>query len=119
MVPMGKGERNEKLRAMAASSFREQAALNEALAIVRDFNARLSAKGTILSWPTIGVALISKHPWLIIACDACDTITDLDLRVKPRAPDKAVNVALDDIRCSRCNGHGRPRIVALSQFATI
>ena len=24
------------------------------------------------------------HPWLVIACDSCGTLVDLDLRVKPR-----------------------------------
>ena len=33
-------------------------------------------------WPTIAAALTSKHHWLVIACDSCDTIIDLDLTVK-------------------------------------
>ena len=39
-----------------------------ALATVRRFNAKLSA----------------KSPWLVILCDSCGAVTDLDLRVKPR-----------------------------------
>ena len=91
----------------------------DALATVRQFNARLSAKGHIWAWPTIAAARVSKHPWLVIACDSCGTVIDLDLRVKPRDPDASIRVALGDVRCPRCNGHGRTRITALAQYPSI
>jgi hypothetical protein len=71
----------------------------DALAVVRQFNARLSAKGRLWSWPTIAAALVSKHHWLIIACDSCGTFIDLDLHVKPRDPDASIRVALRNVRC--------------------
>src|SRR5262245_28638788 len=86
-----------------------------ALATVRRFNATLSAKGYVWFWPKIAAALTSKHHWLIIACDSCDTVVDLDLRVKPRDPEASIRVALRDVQCPRCNGHGRPRIIALAR----
>ena len=86
----------------------------DASATVRRFNARLSAKGYSWFWPKITAAIIAKHHWLIIVCDSCGTVVDLDLRVKPRDPEASIRVALRDIHCSRCNGHGRPRIIALS-----
>ena len=86
----------------------------EALATVRRFNAILSTKRRAWFWPKIAAALVSKHHWLVVACDSCDTVVDLDLRVKPRDPEASIRVALRDIRCPRCNGHGRPRIVALA-----
>jgi hypothetical protein len=95
------------------------AAERDALATVRRFNAKLSAKRAVWFWPKITAAITAKHPWLIIACDSCDTVVDLDLRVKPRDPEASVRVALRDIQCPRCNGHGRPRIVALSQQPSI
>ena len=64
-------------------------------------------------------ALTSKHHWLIIVCDSCDTVIDLDLTVKPRDPDASVRVALRDVRCPRCNGHGRLRIVALARQPSV
>jgi|SRR3974390_1479899 len=91
----------------------------DALATVQQFNARLSAKGQIWAWPTIAAALDSKHHWLVIACDSCGTVTDLDLRVKPRDPDASIRVALSDVRCPRCNGHGRTRITALARQPSI
>lgn len=91
----------------------------DALATVRRFNAKLSAKGAIWFWPTIAAALTSKHHWLVIACDSCDTVVDLDLRIKRRDPEASIRIALRDVRCPRCNGHGRPRIVALSRFPSI
>ena len=78
----------------------------DAVATVQQFNARLSAKGRVWAWPTIAAALTSKHHWLVIACDSCGTVTDLDLRVKPRDPDASIRVALGDVCCPRCNGHG-------------
>ena len=60
-----------------------------------------------------------KHHWLVIACDSCETVVDLDLRVKPRHHEASVRVALRDVRCPRCKGHERPRIVALSRHPSI
>jgi hypothetical protein len=37
----------------------------------------------------------------------------MDLTMKPRDPDAPIRVALDDVRCLRCNGHGRRRILCL------
>jgi hypothetical protein len=91
----------------------------EALDAVRRFNATASTRGCIWSWPTVAAALASKHHWLVVACDSCGTVVDLDLRVKRRDPDAAVRVALRDVRCPRCNGHGRPRIIALARQPSI
>ena len=66
-------------------------------------------------WPKIAAALTSKHHWLVIACDSCGTVVDLDLRVKPRDPEASIRVALRDVQCPRCNGHGRPSIIGLAR----
>jgi hypothetical protein len=91
----------------------------DALATVRRFNARLATKGYSWFWPKITAAIMAKHHWLIIVCDACGTVVDLDLRVKPRDPEASIRVALREIRCPRCNGHGRPRIVGLASRPSI
>lgn len=88
----------------------------DSTAIVEQFNAQLAAKKTVWFWPTIAAALTSKFHWLVIACDSCGGITDLDLTFKRRDPNAPVRVALDDVRCPRCNGHGRPRIAGLSRL---
>src|SRR5215467_11595198 len=80
---------------------RQWAAEREALATVRRFNAILSAKGYVWFWPKIAAALTSKHYWLVIACDSCDTVTDLDLTMKPRDPEASIRIALRDFRCPR------------------
>jgi len=85
-----------------------------ALATVRRFNARLSAKRAAWFWPKIIAAIAAKHPWLVIACNSCGTVVELDLRVKPRDPEASIRVALRDVGCPRCNGHGRPRIISLA-----
>ena len=46
-----------------------------------------SAKGCVWFWPKIAAALTSKHHWLVINCDSCGTVVDLDLRVKSRDPE--------------------------------
>jgi hypothetical protein len=70
-------------------------------------------------WPKIAAALTSKHHWLVIACDSCGTVVDLDLRVKPRDPEASIRMALRDVQCPRCNGYGRPRIIALARHPSI
>ena len=86
---------------------------------MRHFNARLSTKGYAWFWPKITAAIPAKHPWLVVTRDACGTVIDLDLRVNPRDPEASVRIALRDVRCPRCNGHGRPRIVGLVAHPSI
>jgi hypothetical protein len=98
---------------------RTWAAEREALRVVRQFNAVHSTRGAVWFWPTIAAATTAKHPWLVVACDTCGTVIDLDLRMKPRDPEASVRVALRDVRCPRCNGYGRPRIVGLARNSSI
>jgi hypothetical protein len=84
---MGYNARNDEIRDNVTRMQREWETLRGALATVRRFNAALSAKGHVWFWPKIAAALTSKHHWLIIACDSCGTVVDLDLSVKPRDPE--------------------------------
>lgn len=115
---MGYNARNDEIRDNLGRMQRAWEAEGEALATVRRFNTTLSVKGYVWFWPKIAAAITAKHPWLVIACDSCESVVDLDLRVKPRDPEASIRVALRDIRCPRCNGHGRPRIVRLSSHAS-
>jgi len=98
---------------------RARAAERDALATVRRFNAKLTTKRAVWFWPKISAAITARHPWVVIACDSCDSLTDIDLRVKPRDPESSIRVVLRDVRCPRCNGHGRPRIVGLARQPSI
>lgn len=60
-------------------------------------------------------ALAAKHPWTTIVCDSSSMSGDLDLRMKPRDPNASIHIILTDVKCPRCNGHGRPRIVRRAQ----
>ncbi len=111
---MGISHRNDDIKSKMAQMQRARGDYADALPAVRRFNARLSAKGSIWSWPTINAALVSKHHLLVIACDSRGTVIDLDVRVKPRDPDASIRVALRNVRCPRCNGHGRTRITSLA-----
>jgi hypothetical protein len=110
--------RSEFIRDNIERMQRDSEAVAESAAAVEQFNARLAAKRVAWSWPTIAAALISKYHWLIVACDSCGTVIDLDLTFKRRDPNAAVCIALDDVRCPRCNGHGRTRVVGLARFAS-
>jgi hypothetical protein len=111
--------RNEFIRANIERMQRDTEAVAESTATVEQFNARLAAKKIAWSLPTISAALTSKHHWLIIACDSCDTMIDLDLTFKRRDPNAPISAALNDVRCPRCNGHGRTRIVSLARYPSI
>jgi hypothetical protein len=108
--------RNEEIRDNVERMQQEWEAEADLFAVVELFNARLATKKIVLFWPTIAAALISKHYWLIIACDSCDSFIDLDLTVKRRDPKASILVALYDVRCPRCNGHGRTHISGLSRY---
>jgi hypothetical protein len=116
---MGYNARNDEIRDNVTRMQREWEAQRNALATVRRFNATLSAKGCVWFWPKIAAALTSKHYWLVINCDSCGTVVDLDLRVKPRDPEASIRVVLRDVQCPRCNGHGRPRLIALARLPPI
>jgi hypothetical protein len=81
---MGYNARNNEIHDNITRMRRAWEAERDALATVRRFNARLSAKSYVWFWPKITAAITAKHPWLVIACDSCGTVVDLDLRVKPR-----------------------------------
>jgi putative SOS response-associated peptidase YedK len=47
----------------------------------------------------------------------CPTTTiDVIFQRDPKAP---IQIALDDVRCPRCNGHARTRIAGLSKYPSI
>ncbi len=96
---MGYNARNDEIRDHVTRMRREWEAQRGALATVRRFNAILSAKGYVWFWPKITAALTSKHHWLIINCDSCGTVVDLDLRVKPRfCPHSASGCAMSTLQ---------------------
>jgi hypothetical protein len=113
---MGISHRRDDMHAQTARAQRDAEAIADALATIQSFNSRLAAGRPTWFWPTIAAALATKHHWLVIICDACGAIVDLDLSVKRRNPDAPITVALRDVRCPRCNGKGVPRITALARF---
>jgi hypothetical protein len=93
----GHRRRNDDLQAAMARTQRDSEARADALATIELFNARLAGGKTAWFWPTIEAALATEHHWLVIACNSCGTVIDLDLRVKRR------NDALSGAR--RCHGN--------------
>jgi hypothetical protein len=114
----GRTPRSTYLREFIERSKRDAQAERDALAVVRAFNARSSSGRAIWFWPKIAAALTAKHPWLIVLCESCGLVVDLDLRMKPRDPDASIRIALRDVQCPRCNGHGRTKIAALSEIGS-
>ena len=83
---MGYNARNDEIHENLERMRREREAYEDSLGIVRQFNTRLSTKKNAWFWPTIAAPLASKHHWLIIACNACDTVIDLDpVKSSPRS----------------------------------
>ena len=113
---MGINHRRDDLRLHLAHAQRDAQAMADALATIEAFNARLAGGRAAWFWPTIAAALATKHHWLVVACDACGTVLDLDLTMKRRHPDAPISVALRDVICPRCNGHGVPHITALARW---
>jgi hypothetical protein len=112
------GHYNEKKIERAvnhAQWLREQQDKAEALRIIEQFNSKLEAGREPFFMPTIRAALITGHHWMVVVCRSCGTVIDLDLRVKRRPPKATILMALRDVCCPRCNGHGRPEIVRLAQ----
>jgi hypothetical protein len=106
----------DTMRAMAL----DWRAVADARLTIERFNGRIETQTQrIWAWPTIAAALITKFNWLVIACDSCGTIIDMDLSMKPRDPHASIYDALADVRCPRCNGHGRTRIMRLARFPSI
>lgn len=102
-------ERSQMIERMTRASQDEC----EAVLVVQQFNHQCATRGSAWFWPKITTALTAKHPRVVIMCDSCGTAGDLDLRMKPRDPEASIRVVLRDFRCSRCNGHGRPRIAGV------
>lgn len=111
-------ERKIYLAEQAARWRREEGDIERAEQLVEVFNAFLAEGMPPMFFPTIEAAILAKRPWLVTHCQSCDTIIDLDMRVKARPADATVLKAFRDIRCPRCNGHGRPKIVRLSAGPT-
>ena len=95
---------------------RESEAL--AVAVFDFFNLAISEGRNPWYVPTVKAALLAKRPWLIVLCRSCDTLIDLDMRVKPRPPSATILMPLAEVRCPRCSGHGRPSIYRLSEGPT-
>ena len=101
-----------------AQRARGRQAVGDAIPFVSMFNAHMAERKVALFYPVIGAALLSKHHWVRVACDSCDSVTELDLRMKPRDPDTSIRVVLRDLSCPRCNGNVRPRIISLANYAS-
>jgi hypothetical protein len=117
-MPEYRRARNEEIRDKLKRMQREHAAHGIALSTVLRFNTMLRDGRSAWFWPTIAAALTAHHHWLIIRCESCGLVIDLDLRVKPRDPEASIRVALNDVQCPRCNGYGRPKILRLAPRST-
>jgi hypothetical protein len=109
-------DRKIERTARMAEWVREERDRAWAVEVIDVWNAKLAEEADPLFFPAIRAALLARRPWLIVLCQSCDLVIDLDLRVKPRPPEATVAMAFRDIRCPRCNGHGRPKILRLAEW---
>lgn len=111
------GYRRDEQYAEALEALRNARAIDDATRVIVEFNIRLERRLPLLFTPTIGAALISKHPWLQIHCAGCDVISDIDLRVVRRDPEMPITQILHSLACQRCRGQGpTPRLMKLTRL---
>jgi hypothetical protein len=69
IVPEKYGRPHHHERVQAVERMRaDRQFQRDALATMRRFNARLSAKGSAWFWPKVTAAITTKHPKLMIEC---------------------------------------------------
>lgn len=73
--------------------------------VVRRFNATLSAKGYVWFWPKIAAALVSKHHWLVIACDRCDTVVGVKGHNRTKCGAAKASIGISSSGSARDNQH--------------
>ena len=107
--------RNDEIRAKMARALHDEAAKADAAKVIEYFNDCLEKRREPCFVPTINGALVAGYPWMIVCCRSCETVLDFDLRVKRRKADDTLTVALTEVKCPRCNGHGQPEIMKLAK----
>jgi hypothetical protein len=83
---MGVRTRGLDIKAGASKFKADQAAREEAEAVVDRWNRRLATGRDMLWAPTIRAALLAGTPWLDIFCPGCGTSRAIDLRTLDRHP---------------------------------
>jgi hypothetical protein len=105
---------DEDRAAWARDALREHEDRAIAGAVVEFFNLALAEGREPWFMPTVRGAIMAGHPWLIVLCRSCDTVIDMEMRVKPRPRMATILMPFSEVRCPRCNGHGRPAILRLA-----
>ena len=88
---MGHNRRRDDLRAVMARAADDDAARDEAIAIVEAWNRQLSEPRTPPQFsPSIGAALRASHRWLRLHCPGCRQVYEIDLRRIVRPPEFSI-----------------------------
>jgi hypothetical protein len=74
----------------------------DALRLVKDWNARQQARMPMLFAPTIGAALAAHCYFLWVRCPACRTTQSVDLRKVDRHRDASVTSLIPALSCRSC-----------------
>ena len=82
----------------------EQAARDEAVRVVEQWNAAIAAGGGVLWSPTIRCAVLAGMTWLDIYCPGCRTSRAIDIRALDRHPMASLGTLVLGLRCSMCGG---------------
>ena len=88
---------------------------------LRPCAASMQAFGQRLSW-VLAQDYCRAHRKASLACDRLRQLRDCGrfrFALKPRDLRLQFALRLRDVRCPRCNGHGRPRIIGLSRYPSI
>ncbi len=107
------GRRESELRERMQRDARDRERVADAIAVVEQWNARLTA-GKPAHWsPTIGAAILARQPWLRLYCPGCRQQHELDLRRLVRPCEFPITAL--SLRCeSGCRGQSpRPELLGL------
>jgi hypothetical protein len=109
--------RRDDMRAAAALAAANAADRADAQQTINAWNDRLAVVGRTWFSPTIGAALVTDHHWLHVICGGCNTVSAIDLRLKPCNSETPISEILPTIRCGRCLGQ-RPPVKPIGLFPT-
>jgi len=96
--------RVERLALYMRAGAAEKAAREDAVRIIRRWNAAITAGEGALWSPTIRTAILAGLPWLDVYCPGCCTSRAIDIRIVDRHPLASVGSLIFGLRCSWCPG---------------
>ena len=111
-MPEHEPSRTDRLANRMRADAAEKAARDEAVRVVKEWNASLAAGQGSMWSPTIRAAILAGTPWLDVYCPGCRTSRAIDVRILDRHPMASVGTLVLGLRCSWCAGSAPMPMIA-------